>query len=237
MAGYDLHRLYTGSFGTLGPIATITFKLRPIPEARRIVVLHPVGADDAERMIATTLAGDTRPTFIELLNAAMAESLELPGRFTLAMGFEENADAVRWQTEHIRGTLGGEIFSDADSLTLYHKLRDATAGVETTFKATMLSSKVAAFIQRYDRLPFRMIARAASGIVFGVLSSPLDETTWQDLLEQAADGQGHLQIRGPLPGPFINRFGSRRADGQLSGRIQKAFDPQGTFAPQRLFGT
>jgi hypothetical protein len=201
------------------------------------VVLHPVGADDAERMIATTLAGDTRPTFIELLNAAMAESLELPVRLTLAMGFEENGDAVRWQTEQIHGTLGGEILSDADSLTLYQKLREATAGIETMFKAIMLSSKVAAFIQRYDRQPIRMIARAASGIVYGVPSSALDETTWQDLLEQATTGQGNLQIRGPMPGPFINRFGSRRADGPLTERIQKAFDPQGTFAPRRLFGT
>ena len=52
VAGYDLHRLYIGSFGTLGPIATITFKLRPLPEARGIVVLQPRRRGRGRAMIA-----------------------------------------------------------------------------------------------------------------------------------------------------------------------------------------
>ena len=151
---------------------------------------------------------------------------------------EENAEAARWQAENIHHTLGGDMLSDADSVTIYNYLHEAAAGgKQTTFKAVMPSSQVAAFYQKFDQLPIKMIARAANGIVYGIPSTPLDESVWQALLEQAVAGQGNLQIRGPMPGPFINRFGSMRADWAILQRIQKAFDPQGTFAPERLFGT
>jgi glycolate oxidase FAD binding subunit len=36
--GYDLHRLATGSLGTLGAIVQVAVKVRPLPRARRLVV-------------------------------------------------------------------------------------------------------------------------------------------------------------------------------------------------------
>ena len=36
--GYDLHRLATGSLGTLGAIVQVAVKVRPLPKARRLVV-------------------------------------------------------------------------------------------------------------------------------------------------------------------------------------------------------
>ena len=37
VAGYDVHRLATGSLGTLGAIVQTAIKLRPLPDARRVV--------------------------------------------------------------------------------------------------------------------------------------------------------------------------------------------------------
>src|SRR6185295_8889062 len=39
VAGYDLMKLFTGSFGTLGIIAAATFKIRPCPEHEAVFVV------------------------------------------------------------------------------------------------------------------------------------------------------------------------------------------------------
>jgi glycolate oxidase FAD binding subunit len=43
VAGYDVHRLATGSLGTLGAIVQVAIKVRPLPKARRLLVAFPGG--------------------------------------------------------------------------------------------------------------------------------------------------------------------------------------------------
>jgi glycolate oxidase FAD binding subunit len=240
VAGYDLHKLFIGSFGALGPIATVTLKLRPVPEARGLAVLHPRSAEEAERMIAAALAGDTRPTMIDLLNAPAWSSLQTTAHrsvahgLTLVIGFEENADAVRWQCDWIVKHIGGTALNAADSQSLYERLRDATGGAGgTSFKATMLSSLVADYLSRAGGLPIVMIARAGNGVVYGVPESDLEAKVWRELSEAATAGQGSFQIWGKLPACVEARFGAPRADQFLSTRVREAFDPTGMFAPER----
>ena len=234
VAGYDLHKLYIGSFGTLGPIATVTFKLSPVAEAQGLVVIRPLDAADAERIIGSILAGETRPTMIELLNARAASAIERDGCLTLVIGFEENADAVRWQCRRVGDAFGGDVLTEVDSPALYHRLRElAGAPAEVSFKATLLSSAVATFVERASRWPTRLIARAGNGIVYGLLDDAIEDSAWRELEEAAVAGQGNLQVRGSVP-VLANRFGRHRADAYLSVAIQKGFDPDATFAPERL---
>jgi glycolate oxidase FAD binding subunit len=43
VAGYDVHRLATGSLGTLGAIVQVAVKVRPLPKARRLVIASEGG--------------------------------------------------------------------------------------------------------------------------------------------------------------------------------------------------
>jgi glycolate dehydrogenase FAD-binding subunit len=43
VAGYDVHRLATGSLGTLGAIVQVAVKVRPLPKARRLVIASTGG--------------------------------------------------------------------------------------------------------------------------------------------------------------------------------------------------
>jgi glycolate oxidase FAD binding subunit len=52
VAGYDVHRLATGSLGTLGAIAQVALKVRPLPRTRRVVIASEGGLDAGRKMLA-----------------------------------------------------------------------------------------------------------------------------------------------------------------------------------------
>jgi glycolate oxidase FAD binding subunit len=51
VTGYDLHRLLTGSLGTLGVITQIALKVRPLPKATRTLVTREGGIELASRLL------------------------------------------------------------------------------------------------------------------------------------------------------------------------------------------
>ncbi|HEX3298891.1 MAG TPA: FAD-binding protein [Actinomycetota bacterium] len=51
VTGYDLHRLLTGSRGTLGVITQVALKVRPLPKVARTLVTREGGIDLASRLL------------------------------------------------------------------------------------------------------------------------------------------------------------------------------------------
>jgi len=49
--GYDVHRLATGSLGTLGAIVRVALKLRPLPMSRRLLIARRGGLDAGRRSL------------------------------------------------------------------------------------------------------------------------------------------------------------------------------------------
>lgn len=66
VTGYDVHRLLTGSLGTLGVIVQVALKVRPLPKATRTLVTAEGGVELGERVLdgvplpATVLAEPDR---------------------------------------------------------------------------------------------------------------------------------------------------------------------------------
>ncbi|HEX6399050.1 MAG TPA: FAD-binding protein [Actinomycetota bacterium] len=88
--GYDLHRLATGSLGTLGAIVQVAVKVRPLPKARRLVVSAAGGLD----------AGRTLLAAVPLPSSVVAT----PDRIEIAL--EGWPEEIEEQTATIRGAAG-----------------------------------------------------------------------------------------------------------------------------------
>jgi glycolate oxidase FAD binding subunit len=66
VAGYDLGKLFTGSFGTLGLIVEAVFRLHPRPAATAYVTLDCADVAAAHRAVAAALASVLAPSAIEI---------------------------------------------------------------------------------------------------------------------------------------------------------------------------
>jgi FAD/FMN-containing dehydrogenase len=99
VAGYDLCKLFTGSYGTLGVIVEVNFKLRPLPfESRTILAQGTREAllNQAQRAIAARLF----PVAVELLSPQLARATELSEgvEHLLLIRFAGSLSAVTDQT-------------------------------------------------------------------------------------------------------------------------------------------
>src|SRR5439155_16972698 len=91
VAGYDLCKLYTGSLGTLGVLAELTFKVMPRPRAWAYSVVGTREAEQVEDLVGRIQGSDVAPAALELANAEAWETVSgaslAPERFLIAAVF------------------------------------------------------------------------------------------------------------------------------------------------------
>ena len=114
VAGYDLNKLYIGSFGTLGIITEISFKLNPLPEVERTVLIHFRDVAQASNVACEIVDSHLLPIFLNLIVGGMP-----PIDFVdpcLVIGIDGYPETVDWQINQIRsaanqnGASGVEVY-------------------------------------------------------------------------------------------------------------------------------
>lgn len=76
VAGYDLAKLHTGGYGTLGVIASAAFRLHPLPPAVRVVSVPLRSRERTERSLAALRATAVVPAAVELDHDRLCVVLE-----------------------------------------------------------------------------------------------------------------------------------------------------------------
>jgi glycolate dehydrogenase FAD-binding subunit len=173
VAGYDLCKLYTGSFGTLAVIAEASFKLRAIPSHEKTIIFYSRDMESLCSLSARIADSDVQPTAVELISPYNETLPHLDAEhFSLALRFLNEAEAMDWQIEEAARLGSGLEFttlSEAEASKFwrkYHEGEAAPAG-EFALKLSALPSDLNALIADITRAlpPARLRAHAANGVV------------------------------------------------------------------------
>jgi glycolate oxidase FAD binding subunit len=100
VAGYDLGKLYTGSYGTLGLITEAVFRLHPLPATSVFVTAGYAGLEAAAQAVAAAAGSDLAPAAIEIDRPAR------DGLISVAVLLEGDPAGVAERAAELRGVLG-----------------------------------------------------------------------------------------------------------------------------------
>ena len=238
VAGYDLGKLVTGSYGTLGLITECAFRLHPVPEAGAVLRRPVDGPAGLRTLVSAVLGAQVVPAALEL-DAPAGGGLEL------AILLTGVAEGVRRREAMARALLGGELAaSDAEpDWWSAYPWGAGEVGLKLTATLSRVPDLVAAALAARDRrgVPVAVRGSVGTGVLYAGMPGATDPAAvaavLADLRLVARVAGGHavvltapaavrdgLDLWGPVPGLALMRS------------VKSQFDPGRRFAPGRFVG-
>jgi glycolate oxidase FAD binding subunit len=246
VAGYDLSKLFTGSLGTLGVIAEANFRLHPIRESARTVVVE---VDDHEE-IAGVAQELTHSSFSQFVLDALEMRWE-GNKGTVAVLFEGIEPAAEAQastaTEILRShgevrtldeRVGEEFWEDLGR----RPWAAGDVGLKISAPPAELTAVLDSVLGASGRagVETRLSGHAATGVTFAGLSG--EEDGLVDVVEEVREiwvRRGGSVVVQEAPLSIKSRVDAWGSGGDYLGltrRVKEKFDPGYTMNPGRFLG-
>jgi glycolate oxidase FAD binding subunit len=240
VAGYDLPKLATGAFGTLGVITRAVFRLHPLPRNARSFSIRTKEAEEAWRLIHTIQNSKVAHVALQ----ARFENAAAPIVDILFEGTEVGLDAQEAHLKELAETASvteasPEIWNARQDLWSFAKPESAAIAKISILPAEMDKSATAiAKSVKVRQLCFRTVLQA-TGIGFLKLEGdPANlRLSLQDLREQFESNAGSLVVlHRPAGMAPLDAWGNAGDALPLMKAVKKQLDPESTLNPGRFVG-
>jgi glycolate oxidase FAD binding subunit len=238
VAGLDMGKLLIGSFGTLGAITSVNFRVHPKPEECRTFAFSSADLAAILQKRAAVAASPLQPLALDLLSPVAAARLNRRGFLLLlrAAGSESVLD------RYARELRADEILTGSGERDFWRSIREFTPDFLRRQNGIVLRvSTTLSHLHDLLRLcPGASITRAGSGVTYVYLSSwaaagPIlkaaSENKWTVAVEFAPDEirRGKDLWYEPPSAPRANAF-------DMMKKIKDMFDRGSLLNPLRLYG-
>ena len=246
VTGYDLIKLHTGAFGTLGVVEEAWLRLRPRPEERRVLLAWlSEGEAGLERAAAAARQPAARAAVV--VDPALARQVtdegSRNGRALLVVELGGASELVRD---------GGASLADLDPMEADAELLDRIAALQRLpdgrsglrFRVVVRPARIGAAAQRLTRAGASLLTWPGAGFMYAgfPLYEGADElavdAAWRAARAAAREGAGGFVLEAAPPWAKAARdvFGDAPEALSLMRTLKQHFDPAGVLNAGRFVG-
>ncbi len=250
VAGYDLNRLYIGSYGTLGIITEVSLKLSPLPVQESMLTAQYDTIDDAVKAGMNVVRSQTLPSYVILLTKSIHNQLSEVTP-TLLVCFGGDAETVSWQLNATQselqqnGAVSVQIIEDTSLDSISHDIQEYSAvdkdNETIVIKVQLKRTDFAEFVRIVQNMTSDLMILLGNGLLYMKIS--VDTSTdyesladsLQQLRQKAIDLKGNLLIEAAPPElkRLIDIWGPIGHTLNIMKKLKTRFDSENRLNPGR----
>ncbi|MGK7945278.1 MAG: FAD-binding oxidoreductase [Microcystaceae cyanobacterium] len=244
VAGYDLMKLFTGSYGTLGIISEITFRLYPLVSASQTILVTGE-YDNIAQLREKIVNSGLSPISAEILTPSVLQKLELGEEIGIILRFQSIPASIEQQIEQVRQyaanlSLNERILSDQTEATVWQQLKELILIPKQegsiTAKVGIIPSKSLDFCHELAKLTQSQglgMINLGSGVGKIQLIDPVEREVIVKLRSLCQTDQGYLTLLDAPPTlkQNIDPWGYGGNGLEMMRKIKQQFDPYNLLNP------